>query len=355
MHITSKPSDEMEYVTKLTQALDLVLNDLPDLQDDTLMMKCLDSVKVKLNFENNNSSSSFQTSVTQYLRKILLDKILLNKIYRLSLIEKGVEIIQFFLELTSIYVEIFGYQDTEFLIATQDFLKFYLDAYLNVQFFTDPTICCSILGLLCRLYDQTISNKALPPDFISYFDIIIDTYIFNFNSIQTILQVNCKSIFVRKLYKQLLHKHLIHLIEEKLNNYSLDFERLNTLINNLGTKLSIEIRMHNLDIISNVIVHFLMHSKVDCQVMIVRYLFDFCSKFEFSSVSLECLLNTEHLINDGSIEAVTIIIQFELFQKLFDLNFFSGLESKHILLRSFDYIFYKLFIFRKIANILQVS
>ncbi len=145
------------------------------------------------------------------------------------------------------------------------------------------------------------------------------------------------------------------MIEEKLNNYSLEFERLDTLIYNLGKNLPIEIRMHNLDIISNVIVHFLMHSKVDCQVMIVRYLFDFCSKFEFSSVSLECLLNTEHLINDGSIEAVTIIIQFELFQKLFDLNFFSGLESKHILLRSFDYIFYKLFIFRKIANILQVS
>jgi len=338
MQLTPESSSEVcsEYVIKLNQALDLVLNDLPDLQDDTLMMKCLDSVKAKLLFEKASSSTTGQTNVRQSLRKFLIEEILLNKVYRSSLVEKGTEIVQFFLELTSIYVEIFGCLDIELLIATQDFLKLYFDVYLHVQFFTDPTICCSILNLLSRLYDQAISNKNLPTEFVTFFNcILIDTYMFSCSSIQTMLEVNCKSIFVRKLYKQLLNKHLVYLIEEKLNNYSLEFERLDTLIDNLGKNLPIEIRMHNLDIISDVIVHFLEHSKAGTQVMAVRYLFEFFSKLEFSKISLECLLNTEHLINDVSIEAATNLIEFDLLQKLFNLNSFSGLESKISFIKSY--------------------
>ena len=309
------------YVMQLKRALDLILNDLPDHQDDTIISKSIDSVKDQLIIEFNNSLCTSDSSVNATLKEFLLKQIVESKDYILTLSEKDHDIVQFFFNITAVYIQVYGTVDADFIDKTLQFLNLYFKSYLETQFITYPTICCSVLNLLTILYDQVnlCASTNVQKESIQFFNnTVIDQHMFGQKSLQQMLQINCKSIFVRKSYKQLLHKHMIYLIGQKLNNPSIHIDqRLEALITSLSRDMPLETRMHNVDIISDIIENFLQASDSN-NLRNLGYLCMFYSKFDFASVELSCLLNCEHLINDASIESLTIVIGFGLFCKLFD-------------------------------------
>lgn len=314
------------YAIKLKEVLDLVLNDTPDLQDDTLMMKCLDSVRAELKTELMRYSGlqQNQSGTNTTLRMFLLQEILESQTYRENLCQKDTEVVQFFFELVAVYIEVFGRVDSELLVKTIAFFRSYFEAYFQEQFLSDPTICCSILKLLSLIYDQVNSDQTclLPSQSVDFFNqTLIDVYMFSQSSIHCMLQVNCKSIFVRRLYKDLLRNHLICLIEQKLRSpRETPSHRLDKLIDNFGKQMPLDMRMHNVDVISDLVEHLLFGHEGVGQHMRLVYLFELFDKLDFNGIELDSLLNCEHLTNDASIEAFTVIVGFGLFKEMFDVG-----------------------------------
>jgi hypothetical protein len=193
--------------------------------------------------------------------------------------QKDVEVVQFFIDLLSIFIGHFDIetlktqptsvadQTTAFLGKTVAFLQFYFDTYFDSQFLVESTICCSLLNLICLLH-TLFNNRHETSSGIgvvgkNFNENIIDKYLFTEQSICTFLDNNCKSIFVRKVYKSLMNQHLIYLIdccclnENKTNN---DQEiRFNKLV--FQTEIPINIRMHNFDINSDLVKHYLLEER----------------------------------------------------------------------------------------------
>lgn len=303
------------YAFKLKTALDLILNDLPDHQDDTIMTKCLDSLKLELNKERD----FIDPIITNTLQSFLLAEVLDSQMYRSTMLEKETEIIQFFFSTLAICVEE-ARNDYRFLTKILEFLKFYFTSYFETQFVTDPTICCSVLSLIFVLYKRSNlePDNQLPIESVLFFNQdIIDKYLFSTESLKTMLAVNCKSIFVRKSYKQLLNMHLIHLVDQKLKNTA-DNSRLNILIENLSEQIPIEIKIHNLDITSDLFEHFLFNTDYTNET--ISCLSEMNSKINAVNYEFESLLNCENLIHDASIESLANLVAFNTFLTVFNLQ-----------------------------------
>ena len=305
-------SSKENYAFKLKSALDLILNDLPDHQDDTIMTKCLDSLKLELNREHDITDAI----ITNTLKSFLLAEVLESQIYRSTMLDKETEIVQFFFNTFAICVEE-ARDNTEFLTKIIEFLKFYFMSYFEAQFITDPTVCCSVLSLIYAIYKRcnlTASNQLSIETLQIFNQDIIDNYLFGGESLKIMLAVNCKSIFVRKSYKQLLNRHLIHLVKQKLQNQNID-ARLNILIENLSNKMPIEIKIHNLDIISDLFEHFLFNN-TECTNETIACICEMNPKLNLVNNEFESLLNCENLIHDASVESLANLVAFNTFHSL---------------------------------------
>jgi hypothetical protein len=327
------------YVAKLKQALDLLFNNLPDHQDDTIMSKTIDIIRDELKNESNRNQSNQPNSVSSTLRCFLLTEIIESPTFKALLVEKDFEIIQIFFDFIGSYVEVFARSDPEFVIKTIDFLSIYMKEHLETHFITFPTVTCSVLNIFSLIYDEVNSteNNELPANTKQGFNgTILDSCMFSESFLHKMLKANCKSLFVRKAFKHLLKKHLAYLIRQKLNNEDTNEERLATLIDNLGQKMPLDIRMHNTDTISDTIELFLFDDNALEASKQFAFLFEFYSKFQFDRLELNELLNCEHLINDASIESLTTILGFGMLSQLYSTESHGKCHFLRVLIRAFS-------------------
>lgn len=313
------------YVTKLMQALDLLYNDLPDHQDDTIMVKAIDIIRDELrNERDRNQQQQEQASVSSTLRSYLLTEIIESPAFKASLVNKDFEIVQIFFDFIGAYVEVYARSDTEFASKTVEFLSIYLKDHLETHFIAFPTVTCAVLNLITLIFDEVnlAESNQLPANTSTVFnDTILERYMFSASFLQTMLKANCKSVFVRKAFKQLVKKQLAYLIRKKLSNCDkVDKKKenkLSALICNLSKNMPLEIRMHNTDIISDTLELFLFDTESDaCSGSKGEYLFEFYSSFQFDELELHELLDCGYLINDASIESLTTILAFRMLSKM---------------------------------------
>lgn len=312
------------YVGKLKQALNLLYNDLPDHQDDTIMVKTIDIIRDELRSERDRNQQQ-QASVSSTLRSYLLTEIIDSPTFKASLVEKDFEIVQIFFDFIGAYVDVFARSDAEFVSKTVEFLSMYLKDHLETHFIAYPTVTCAVLNLITLIFDEVNlaeSNQLSANTNTVFNDIILERYMFSESFLQTMLKANCKSVFVRKAFKQLIKKQLVYLIRQKLSNCDkIDKNKeikLSALICNLSQTMPLEIRMHNTDIISDTLELFLFDTESDaCEgPKLGEYLFEFYSSFQFDKLELHELLDCGYLINDASIESLTTILAFRMLSKM---------------------------------------
>lgn len=148
------------------------------------------------------------------------------------------------------------------------------------------------------------------------------------------LDSECKSIFVRKLFKNLVFKHLTHLQATDDSNYDLIATQI--------TGLADRIKLHNLDLASQLLGHFLFSLRLDDhQLKLV--LLNKCAQFHrgfFTESIQRCDLLSEpnsiepfsHLI---AIDCLLSLINIDLEEKRLSLNELSAyvnMEANSVLL-----------------------
>lgn len=290
-----------DYLTKLKKALVLIMNDLPDNRDDTVNAKLLDSIK----FEIANNK---QKNLIEFLNLFIQNEILDSKQFKSSITTKDPEVVQFFIDLIQIFTLETNVSAT-FLCKLLDFLYSYFKSNFNTQFLNESIICCSILNLIISLYDliNVPSNLIESNDYKLFNDIILDTYLFQKDSLLNHLQVDCKSIFVRKTYKKLLNKHLIYLFDQS------NKERLDHIINCFSlNNMSYEVKIHNLDVYSDLIRHYFLQKTTSKSIK----LNDLSQFFNFSKEKTKYLDSFNTFLNDASIEAFTFIYVYDLINQI---------------------------------------
>ena len=244
------------------------------------------------------------------------------------MIDKETEVVQFFIDLLIVYMQVLPASDTEFFDNAISFVKFYFDTYHSTQFLDEPTICCPILNLICLLYDR-VNEKDSPVGQLLH-QAVLDKYLFTHDSLHMFLDSNCKSMFVRKSFKQLLKKHLSRLVVLSFGG-ALE-PRLDRLMQILSIQLPLDVRIHNFDIYSELMQQFLFEENRMVDMKTFNRFHSFHQSFHYDLNDLNQLLNCECLRNDASIESLAFIVFFDLlmqfvaieqenpFKSVFDLD-----------------------------------
>lgn len=281
-------SSNNTYLLKLKKSFQLIMNDLPDNRDDTINAKLLDSIKTELKTNR---------ALTEYLKTFILEELITSDQFKLNIIDKDPEVIQFFLDLITAYIS--ETQSTDLITPTVDFIQLYFESNFNTQFLTESIIGCSFLNLIITLFQMIDAANST-----RFNDNILDFWLFSQQSLSDHLSIDCKSIFVRKTFKQLLNLHLVSLIDKSSR------VRFSSLLNSLNA-MNFETKLHNLDIYSDLIQYYLFTTN---QQLEAADILNFIKQIHqvFIADKQNYLTNLNLFVNDASIESFTFIFVFDL-------------------------------------------
>ena len=249
------------FVNKLTKAFDLILNDVPDNRDDTINAKLVDMIRLKLSIGSRNDNDS-TSCLNQQLNTYLVEKILTKNSSQL-LVDKESDVGTFFIDLITLYLQSNATSsDDEFLNKTLTYCVGFFRQEFNLQNFAiESSVFCSLLELLSVVHDllntRNISESNPNELKVLFNQIILGEHLFGRQSVELFLDPQFKSIFVRKLFKKLLIKHLIYLITllkvDNLEYIAASYDSLSTSL----FQLVDSVKLSNLDIGYELLKHFL--------------------------------------------------------------------------------------------------
>jgi hypothetical protein len=175
--------------------LHLILNDVPDHRDDTIIAKLLDWLKSDI-----TSGSGQCLNVT---RSFVQDAILAST-SGLDLDTKEFEIVKFVLDLITLTLTLPSADDQDYRKSIAAFLGAYLGKHVESSSISDvnATVLVGLFELVGRLYEID-PNEAFLND-------LLNGHLITDRSIDTFLHFEaCKSIYVRQSFKQLYVAWLI--------------------------------------------------------------------------------------------------------------------------------------------------
>jgi hypothetical protein len=177
-------------------------------------------------------------------------------------------------------------------------------------------------------------------------DILYDKYLFCQDSLNLFLNVDYKSIFVRRAFKRLLQTHLIELINEQ-GTKSVD--RIGFICSTFA-QMSIEIRMNNLDVFTQVYSHFLFSpvNQSFSEDKVMPRLLQLHSSSRFSIDKPDYLIHSNHLTSEYTIESFAHAVCFDLLFLFVDKNSGSMGEMQRLAEefrnQNVDILFYQIFL-----------
>jgi hypothetical protein len=331
-----------DNLIKLEQTLDLVLNDVADNRDDTIISKLVDLLGNELK-RGNSSSDQLKSRLCTYLEKNILND-------QNFLIEKDSEVEKFFIELIRICVENTQTSNLEpFLNKSLNyFAKYFEENFILADFKIDSSVFCSILdyfSLVNRILNQNEGNLIDSCDL--FHNVIFKKFLFTGESLQLFISTHFKSIFVRKSFKKLLVEHLINLIRKKLSHdasfsdQKKEEETVSFMFLNLSS-LPDDIKLSNLDIEYELVKFYLFSNddKTLNDVSTFKLLknfhvsfFKFESSVDSSNNNKYLLYHTnEVLLNENCIESFSYLLAIDDLFSFIDLSDQNNLESSELCL-----------------------
>jgi hypothetical protein len=319
------------YINKLKKALDLILNDVPDNRDDTINSKLIDSLKSKLEC----SSSPEETSpLIEFLGQYLNEQIITsNSSYSDSkLADKDFDVIAFFIDLIQVYLRsLFKHKsqrEPELFHFKNKLLK-YIQSFFELKQHSeiDSCECSSLFGLIELIYDVcselNSSKQALNAENNKILnEIILDTHLLGDESMLIYLNPDYKSLFVRKSYKSILKKHMIHLVQEislgSEPSSELQAARLDKICS-LVAAMPFEIKLNNYDLYVDILRHFLFElcalegsNNNSDTTRLLDALVKLHSSLNFKQDKSKFLVDFSHLVSEASMESFSYLLAFDL-------------------------------------------
>jgi hypothetical protein len=343
-----------EYLLKLNKVLNLILNDVPDNRDDTIILKLIDSLKNNLNLVKTqiNDADIQQTELESiekrfalvlFLNDYLMREVLTNGDENGSTIDfsnsklnedKEAEVMAFFFDLLNVLIksskvltndaEKYVCQNSnENLVAKIKNLNKVLNSFLDAllvfvqSFFCtkfDPTnlqiessVCCSVFSLVEEMYDFFGCNQN------SRFASLLDTQLFGVDSLHLFLNADYKSLFVRRSFKRVLQKHIIYLVEQASSQNENSTERLEHLYTRIF-QMDISVKIHNLDFFAHIFYYYFFENKLPSakSFKILYQLKKFHSFIDFTNVKTNFLIDHNFSLDENAMESFAQLLVYDV-------------------------------------------
>jgi len=344
-----------EYLLKLSKVLNLILNDVPDNRDDTIILKLIDSLKNNLNLVGSqlNDSDIQQTeyesiekrfALVLFLNDYLLKEVLTSGDENGSTIDfsnsklnedKEAEVMAFFFDLLNVLIKsskLLGndaeryvcQNSNENLVAKiknlntmlnsfLDALLIFVQSFFNTKF--DPmnlqvesSVCCSVFSLVEEMYDFFGCNPT------SRFVSLLDTQLFGVDSLHLFLNADYKSLFVRRSFKRVLQKHIIYLVEQASAQNENSTERLEQLYARIF-QMGIGVKIHNLDFFAHIFYYYFFENKLPTSsksFAILYQLKKFHSYIDFTNVKTNFLIDHNFSLDENAMESFAQLLVYDV-------------------------------------------
>ena len=381
LKIDSSPFSS-EYLLKLKKVFNLILNDVPDNRDDTIILKLIDSLKTNLKLartelnDQESDQSEFESiekrfSLIFFLSDYLSKEILTNDdstaidFSNSKLNEdKEAEVLAFFFDLLNVFIkssrllsndaEKFISKDSKksfdektrnlnaifssFLDKLLLFIKSFFDTKFdpaNLQI--ESSVCCSVLSLVEETYEYIVSK----------FSCLLDTQLFSIESLHLFLNIDYKSLFVRRAFKRVLQKHIIHLVEQAAEKNKESIERLDQLCSRIF-RMDISIKIHNLDFYAQIFHYFFFENKNEIispssSFKLLYQLKKLHSQIDFKNVKSNFLIEHNFSLDENAMESFAQILVYDIIFSFINFDE-ENLNELPTLLTNDKLLFYKTFL-----------
>jgi hypothetical protein len=352
-----------EYLVKLKKVFNLILNDIPDNRDDTIILKLIDSLKTNLNLsrsqlnDQENDQSESESIEKRFLLVLFLHDYLLKEILAnddTSVVnfsnsklneDKDAEVLAFFFDLLNVFVkssrlllndvENYLNKDSNEKFAEKsltlnemsssffDKLLEFLQSFLETKF--DPTnlqiessVCCAVLSLVEEIYEYFSSKQ------ISKFFLLLDTHLFSIETLHLFLNIDYKSLFVRRAFKRVLQRHFVYLIDQSAAQNEETIKRLNQLCLRIF-QMDMGIKIHNLDFYARIFHFYFFENKQTTSsspnsFKLLCQLKKLHSHIDFKNVKTNFLIDHNFALDENAMESFAQILAYDIIFSLINFD-----------------------------------